>query len=471
MGVLNFVWLTLLTVGSLAAHLPNEHGRSAEEKDGFHLNPGKKWVLLVAGSYGWNRGYRHQADVCHAYQIIKRNGIPEENIIVMMMDDIAYHPRNPTPGVIINRPNGTNVYDGVIIDYKGADVNSTNFINIITGNKAAMKSIGSGKVIEGGPHDTIFISFADHGNTGVVAFPNDFLFADDLNLALDTMFLNKMYSKMLLYFEACNSGSMFDGFLSEVTKVFAITSAGPREDSWGCYCHEDSGPYKTCLGDYFSVTWMEDLDATLFDHSEKKVTAFNNFQKIRSKVTDADVMAYGDFCAGNEKLSTYIGSPRRPPPPPSNEQRIMEKISMSSRDVEENHLKYQLAHDDQLTEHEKENIRNELRQNNEKRLIIDGVFSDIYSKIVGARPQIKKQIGELYQPKNLKLTLDMFPCYKSIIKRITESCFSLTQNPHTMNGMKIFANLCVVDNQAHYSVESYIDESCSSIPTDILNVF
>lgn len=27
--------------------------------------------------------------------------------------------RNPTPGIIINKPNGTNVYDGVIIDYKG----------------------------------------------------------------------------------------------------------------------------------------------------------------------------------------------------------------------------------------------------------------------------------------------------------------------------------------------------------------
>lgn len=27
--------------------------------------------------------------------------------------------RNPTPGEIINRPNGTDVYGGVKIDYKG----------------------------------------------------------------------------------------------------------------------------------------------------------------------------------------------------------------------------------------------------------------------------------------------------------------------------------------------------------------
>ena len=46
------------------------------------------WAVLVAGSDGyWN--YRHQSDVCHAYQILKKNGIPEEQIIVIAKDDIA----------------------------------------------------------------------------------------------------------------------------------------------------------------------------------------------------------------------------------------------------------------------------------------------------------------------------------------------------------------------------------------------
>lgn len=54
-----------------------------------------------------------QADVCHAYQILKRGGLEDENIIVFMYDDIASNPENPRPGVIINRPNGTDVYRGV----------------------------------------------------------------------------------------------------------------------------------------------------------------------------------------------------------------------------------------------------------------------------------------------------------------------------------------------------------------------
>lgn len=42
--------------------------------------------------------------------------------------------------------------------------------------------------------------------------------------------------------------------------VLSITASGPRESSYGCYCGYQSGQYRTCLGDVFSVTWMEDLD-------------------------------------------------------------------------------------------------------------------------------------------------------------------------------------------------------------------
>lgn len=54
-----------------------------------------------------------QADVCHAYQILKRGGLNDENIVVFMYDDIAKSELNPRPGVIINHPNGSDVYAGV----------------------------------------------------------------------------------------------------------------------------------------------------------------------------------------------------------------------------------------------------------------------------------------------------------------------------------------------------------------------
>ena len=58
-------------------------------------------------------GVQVQADVCHAYQLLRKGGLKEENIVVFMHDDIAMHELNPRPGVIINHPKGADVYAGV----------------------------------------------------------------------------------------------------------------------------------------------------------------------------------------------------------------------------------------------------------------------------------------------------------------------------------------------------------------------
>lgn len=40
--------------------------------------------------------------------------------------------------------------------------------------------------------------------------------------------------------------------------VFALTASGPRENSWSAYCVGDDEVTDLCLGDEFSVTWIED---------------------------------------------------------------------------------------------------------------------------------------------------------------------------------------------------------------------
>lgn len=51
--------------------------------------------------------------MCHAYQLLKRDGLKDENIVVFMYDDIADNDENPYPGTIINHPRGSDVYAGV----------------------------------------------------------------------------------------------------------------------------------------------------------------------------------------------------------------------------------------------------------------------------------------------------------------------------------------------------------------------
>jgi len=71
------------------------------------------WAVLVAGSNTY-ANYRHQSDVFHAYQILKKNGFTQDRIITFAYDDIAQNIKNPIKGKVFNKPSnaaaGVDVY-------------------------------------------------------------------------------------------------------------------------------------------------------------------------------------------------------------------------------------------------------------------------------------------------------------------------------------------------------------------------
>ncbi len=225
------------------------------------------YAVLVAGSKGfWN--YRHQADTCHAYVSLVAKGFNPQNIIVFSYDDIANHSQNPFKGEIFNKPTydqpGKDVYSGCKIDYKGGNVTSANFLKVLKGDAAGMEGIGSGKVLTSTKDDRVFLNFVDHGAVGLIAFPSDYLYASDLLSALEYMHTHDMYSELVFYLEACESGSVFQK-LPQNTKIWASSAASPDESSWGTYCAPDDKVNNvsigSCLGDLYSVNWMEDTDS------------------------------------------------------------------------------------------------------------------------------------------------------------------------------------------------------------------
>ena len=61
---------------------------------------------------------------------------------------------------------------------------------------------------------------------------------------------------MVLFIEACESGSIFQGMLDDsLANVWATTAANAMESSWGVYCPgQTPGPpieFNTCLGDLY----------------------------------------------------------------------------------------------------------------------------------------------------------------------------------------------------------------------------
>jgi legumain len=243
------------------------------------------WAVLAAGSKTYDN-YRHQADICRAYQLLLSKGFHEDRIITMAYDDIASHPENPFPGKIFNQPDptgpGEDVYEGCRLDYTGDAVSAANFAAVLAGNST---SGGNGKVLKSSADDNVFIFYVDHGAPGVLEFPNDeLLHVEDFQALLLQMQARKMFKSMVIYIEACESGSMLEGLPTDLG-IYGVTAVGPDTPSLGTYCGYDAvvngTKLNTCLGDLFAVMFMQFIESD--DGSSSMQLLFDNvFDKVAS---------------------------------------------------------------------------------------------------------------------------------------------------------------------------------------------
>jgi len=383
----------------------------------------KLWALLVAGSNYWYN-YRHQADVCHAYQVLHAHGIPDENIVVMMYDDIANNAQNPTKGVVINHPNGKDVYKGVPKDYVGNDVTVQNFLNILTGNAAAMKGIGSGKVIASGPNDHVFVNFVDHGATGILAFPEGELTVKQLNDALNQMFKQKRYAKLVLYIEACEAGSMFRNVLSAKINAFATTASDYDESSYACYYDDKRQTY---LGDWYSVNWMEDSDK----QNIEKETLQAQFKIVKNITTTSHVQEYGDLTISNLVVGEFQGETQTPPKTVPN---VPYNRGAPSWEVPLDILYRQQAA--AKTDQEKEVIKAQIDEMIEKRGHLETIVKKIVTRVSVSRDH--EQRLTLARPQQLT-NLD---CHHQLVKAFSRHCFDFGKNTYALKYAYILGNIC-----------------------------
>lgn len=76
----------------------------------------------------------------------------------------------------------------------------------------------------------------------------------------------------VIYVEACESGSVFEGIMPRDLNIYVTTASNAEENSFGTYCPGMSPPpppeYITCLGDLYSVAWMEDRYISLYSPSK-----------------------------------------------------------------------------------------------------------------------------------------------------------------------------------------------------------
>jgi len=203
-------------------------------------------------------------------------------------------------------------------DYTGRQVTKKNFFAALAGNKEAIEG-GSKKVIASGPNDDVFIYFADHGGPGLLGMPSflfsgGYIYAKELNAALRAKAAANGFRQLVFYVEACESGSIFEDQLPANISIYATTAANGQESSWGCYCPgmDPSPPSEmnTCLGDLYSVAWMEDTDV----NDRANENWLTQFQRVQKRVSQngtyaqgSHVQQFGELSLDTDTISQFLG--------------------------------------------------------------------------------------------------------------------------------------------------------------------
>ncbi|CAK0856918.1 unnamed protein product [Prorocentrum cordatum] len=401
-----------------------------------------------------------------------RSGIPASNIILMMQDDVAHSEENKFPGRLYNRPGSDtpDVYADCRPDYKGNVVTAKLFLDVITGKESADHA---SKVLKSGPNDHVFINFIDHGGPGSIAFPNGpLLHKTQLAAALNTMKEGNMFKELVFYMEACESGSMFIGdVLPAGSSMYAVTAANAKESSWGYYCHPDDRvmgqSMGTCLGDLFSIAWMEDSDkgsfaAETIGAQVKLVTKRTN----KSHVTQFGEKSIADEAIGKFEVGSGVGA--------TDQSRERAGSAVDVRDIPKHlaYVKWQAQTDDAS----KAAAWREYKDVLEAREADELVFSGIAAAACGSDEACAQVAG------SSKRDIVDGECHKGLVDAVYESCpcrrpdhDSGGWNAFNMQFSQVLVNLCEMKGELGRSaaelediVRAQCQGSASSGPSTIV---
>lgn len=243
-------------------------------------------ALLVATSSGWSN-YRHQADVLAMYQLLKKHGYSDDDIILILADDIARHEFNPDQGVIRVVPGGDNLYTDVNIDYKLQDLTGEDFCNILAGNS----TVKTPTVLDGDEGTNLFIFWSGHGMPGALCWDEIQMGVNGarLNSALVQLKDRKGYRKLAMFVESCFSGGVIEECVGSPGMIF-YTAANPDETSKADVFNADLGVW---MSNRFTSTLLENLT------NKSEISMRDLYNRLFINTVGSHVMVYNAENYGN----------------------------------------------------------------------------------------------------------------------------------------------------------------------------
>ncbi|XP_053738335.1 GPI-anchor transamidase isoform X1 [Synchiropus splendidus] len=202
-----------------------------EDNAGHFFSSGhtNNWAVLVCTSRFWFN-YRHVANTLSVYRSVKRLGIPDSHIVLMLADDMACNHRNPKPATVFSHKNmELNVYgDDVEVDYRGYEVTVENFLRVLTGRLPP--STPRSKRLLSDDRSNILIYLTGHGGNGFLKFQDSEEISNvELAGAFEQMWQKRRYNELLFIIDTCQGASMYERFYSP--NLMALASSQVGEDS------------------------------------------------------------------------------------------------------------------------------------------------------------------------------------------------------------------------------------------------
>jgi phosphatidylinositol glycan class K len=224
-------------------------------RESSHTN---NWAVLVDTSRFWFN-YRHVANVLSVYRSVKRLGIPDSQIILMVADDMACNPRNPRPATVFNNANqNIDVYgDDVEVDYRGYEVTVENFVRLLTGRLPANTPRSKRLLTDEGSN--ILVYMTGHGGDGFLKFQDSEEITNvELADAFQQMWVKKRYNEIFFMIDTCQAASMFQLFYSP--NILSVASSLVGEDSLSHHVDPAIGVYIIDRYTYYALEFLERVE-------------------------------------------------------------------------------------------------------------------------------------------------------------------------------------------------------------------
>ncbi|WKY09191.1 hypothetical protein Q1695_001952 [Nippostrongylus brasiliensis] len=390
-----------------------------------------------------------QADVAHAYHVLLQHGVPAENIVTMMYDDVAYDPRNPKPGELHNSPSGPDYRKGMRVDYRTTSVNKLVFQAVLLGDAGMVKLYeGSGRVLGSTKKDNVFIYYSDHGAYNVLGMPaGSPIYRSDLASFIDHARNLGKFNELSIYIEACESASMLAG-MERAVDVNGLTASNATEDSYACNCAGS-----ICYADQFSYQWMTNSE----QQNIMELSVSQQYTDVKRNVRSSTVQMFGSSTVTGVPVGYFQGmstatlsQPRRVEP------RTLSDLPLgviNIRDVPLVSLSMSASLADGTPEGTE--IRRQLQLMLRKRERFGEIFRILLTllrqTITNTGPAVDSELQD--------------NCYEDIVRKFDLHCFPLSQNPYAFGFLKRFRQLCEqADVISVTRVTEMLQKFCSSNP-------